>query len=219
MSCCCSDDFGIRGHFDPAIAARDLRYYKRNGPNKTTVFMRDALIGQGIAAATVLDIGAGVGALSFELLAHGARSTTGIDLSAAYAAVAGAEAAARRVAAEFEVGDFVERAADIPPADVVVLDRVVCCYPHAEPILRAAAGRSRKLLALSYPRNRWYMRAAIAFENAHRRFKGEAFRSFVHDTQMIERLIETAGFRRVARSDTLTWRADTFLRVAAPLAV
>jgi magnesium-protoporphyrin O-methyltransferase len=157
-------------------------------------------------------VGAGIGALSFELLTHGAQSATGIDLSAAYMAVARAEAQRRQASAEFQVGDFVNAAPDLAPADVVVLDRVVCCYPHVEPILRAAAGRSRRLLALSYPRDRWYVRAALWFENVRRRLKGDAFRVYVHDPQRIEHLIELEAFRRVPRSQTLVWRADTFVR-------
>jgi magnesium-protoporphyrin O-methyltransferase len=212
VSCCRSDGYGIRDHFDPAIAERDLRTYQRKGPGKTTALIRDALKRQGIGAASILDVGTGIGALSFELLAHGARSATGIDLSAAYIAVARAEAQRRQVNAEFQIGDFVEAARDLAPADVVVLDRVVCCYPHDEPIVRAAAGRSTRLLALSYPRDRWYVRAALWVENVRRRLKGDPFRVYVHDPERIEQLIELEAFRRVARSQTLVWRADTFVR-------
>jgi 2-polyprenyl-3-methyl-5-hydroxy-6-metoxy-1,4-benzoquinol methylase len=108
VSGCCSDAYGIRDHFDPAIADRDLRTYQRKGPNRTAVLIRDALECQGIHAARVLDVGAGIGAWSFELLAHGARSATGIDLSAAYTAAARGEAKRRQVSAEFQVGDFVD---------------------------------------------------------------------------------------------------------------
>jgi magnesium-protoporphyrin O-methyltransferase len=213
MSCCATDCYGIQGHFDPAIATRDLRQYQRKGPNKTTVLLRDSLAARGIAGATVLDIGAGIGTLTFELLARGAGQAIGVDLSPAYVAAAQGEAKRRNLNAAFRVGDFVDVAAELTSADVVVMERVICCYPHAEPLLKAAAGRSRRLLALSYPKDRWDVRAVLGIDNLTRRLKSATFRSFVHDPRLFEAVMERAGFRRVGRRQTFVWRVDTFARI------
>jgi hypothetical protein len=42
-------------------------------------------------------------------------------------------------------------AGTLPDADVVTLDRVVCCYPDPEALLGAAA-KTRQVLAFTYPR-------------------------------------------------------------------
>jgi 2-polyprenyl-3-methyl-5-hydroxy-6-metoxy-1,4-benzoquinol methylase len=212
--CCPSNCYGIDGHFDTTIAARDLRQYQRQGPNKTTALIRDSLSAHGISGATVLDIGAGIGTLSFELLRAGASRAVGIDLSPAYVEVAQAEASRQRMEAAFRVGDFVDVANELTAADIVVLDRVICCYPHAEPLLNAATERSRRLFALSYPKDRWDVRTVLAFDNLKRRLKSETFRSFVHDPLLLQRVIERSGFRRVARSQTFVWRVDTFIRMS-----
>ena len=56
---------------------------------------------------------------------------------------------------EFVLGDFVAL------ADKVTLDRVVCCYPDDKALLEAAAARARRLVAFTYPRNRWYVIAEV----------------------------------------------------------
>jgi magnesium-protoporphyrin O-methyltransferase len=77
-------------------------------------------------------------------------------------------------------GDFVDLAPRLPRADVVTLDRVVCCYPAYEPLLTAAMDHASHAVGLSYPRDRWYVRRGMAFENGLRRLRGGAFRTFVH---------------------------------------
>jgi hypothetical protein len=76
----------------------------------------------------------------------------------------------------FLLGDFAAIAATLCDADVVTLDRVICCYPDAEALLRGAAGRARRLLAFTYPRDRWYMRVSTALQNFWRRLRGNEFR-------------------------------------------
>jgi hypothetical protein len=46
----------------------------------------------------------------------------------------------------------------------VALDRVVCCYPSWERLLDAALGHAERCLALSYPRDAWYVRLGMTLE-------------------------------------------------------
>jgi len=117
-------------------------------------------------------------------------------------------------AVDWRHGDFVSRASEFDAATVVTLDRVVCCYPAHEPLLGAAVRRAERCLALSYPKDRWYVRAVMALENAGRRLKGNPFRTFVHSAGAMERLIRANGFRLVSRRRTVAWCADVYLRVA-----
>src|SRR6266508_5885567 len=169
-SCCSTFRAGALREFSAAVAEGDLKRYRRKGPNPTTRLLRDGVIAAG-GGQSVLDIGAGIGALSLELLACGFSQATLVDASPAY------QAAARRAAGEremerrmeFREGDFVEMSPQIPPADAVVLDRVVCCYPAYPPLLEAALVHSQKVFAYSYPRERWYVRLAVHLENQIRR--------------------------------------------------
>ena len=112
---------------------------------------------------------------------------------------------------ELTRGDFVEVGATVPMADVVTLDRVVCCYPVYEPLLGEALRHTARAFALSYPRDRWYVRAVVSVDNALRRRKNE-FRTFVHPEARIREVIGRAGFKLVFRKHTLVWSADVFVR-------
>ena len=115
--------------------------------------MVDLLAEAGVDGATVLEIGGGVGEIEIELLERGAASATGLELSPAY------DADAARLLAEKGLGRAVRRrlldlAAEpdaVEPADVVVLHRVVCCYPDYARLLSAAAGDARRQLVFSHP--------------------------------------------------------------------
>jgi tRNA1(Val) A37 N6-methylase TrmN6 len=70
MSTGCSSGFRCSGdtHFDATIANRDVAQYREKGPGVTTSLLRDLIVKAGAANGDLLDIGCGVGALTFELL-------------------------------------------------------------------------------------------------------------------------------------------------------
>jgi magnesium-protoporphyrin O-methyltransferase len=113
---------------------------------------------------------------------------------------------------QFLLGDFARIADTMPDADVITLDRVVCCYPDAEALLRAAAARTRQLLAFSYPRDRWYMRRITSAQNFLRRLRGNAFRTFLHSPRQMSAALECSGLVRVATQRTLLWVVDLYRR-------
>ncbi|HJU72763.1 MAG TPA: class I SAM-dependent methyltransferase, partial [Gemmatimonadaceae bacterium] len=162
MTCaghCCAID----SQFDDRVAQRDLKNYRRRGPNRWTSALLRATRQAGIAGDTVLDVGGGIGAIAHELLATGAAQATLVDASAAYLVAARAEAERRQWSDRFttRTGDFVALAQEIPPADVVTLDRVICCYPDMERLLAAATSRARRMLGVVYPHDSWWMRIAF----------------------------------------------------------
>jgi ubiquinone/menaquinone biosynthesis C-methylase UbiE len=123
---------------------------QRSGP--TTRLVRNGLMEAGLLEGTLLDVGGGVGALSFELLDRGIARAVVVDASSAYLTVASEEAARTgRSNADFVHGDFVSASDELGPADVVTLDRVVCCYPFYQPLLDQALRRAKRVLAFSYP--------------------------------------------------------------------
>ncbi len=214
MSCCASFLSANQRQFSEAVARRDLTRYRTRGPDQTTRLLRDAILGAG-NAQTVLDVGAGVGTLGFELLAAGAERVTAVEAAPAYIAAAREEAGRRNVSDRLDLmpGDFVSIAEAVKPADVVTMDRVVCCYPAYQPLLEAALRRSRRLLA--YPRDRWYVRAAVWLQNRSRALLRNPFRGFVHSVRGMEALLERHGFVRLRRHETLKWSADLYVRADA----
>jgi len=215
MSACCSTYGNIAGaHFDEKIAKRDLENYRKNGPGPTARLLRDMLLETGAVDGTLLDVGSGVGALSFELLERGIDRATAVDASSAYLTAAGQEATRRdRLRAiELRHGDFVHVASRIPPATLVTMDRVICCYPTFESLLKEAVGHAERYFAYSYPRDLWHVRAAIAGENGVRRLRGSLFRAFVHPVRQMTHTIDHAGFCLVARRETWQWSADVWVR-------
>jgi len=212
MPCGCSD-CKTPQYFDDRHARKELRKYHRAGPRKTTRHLIEQLRASG-ASGTLLDIGCGTGILSFELLEAGLSTATCIDAAAASLSAARAEADRRALTGRitWTEGDFVELAGSVPGADVVTLDRVVCCYPAYRPLLEQAAQHSRRYLALVYPRERWLVRLVIGLENLWLRIRGTEFRAFVHSPTAIDEVLRNAGFT-VSRGDrTLVWEARLYAR-------
>jgi len=215
VSACCSTYGNVAGaHFDKKIARRDLENYRKKGPGPTARLLRDLLGDTGAVKGTLLDVGSGVGGLSFELLERGVERAILVDASAAYLAAAAQEATRRdRLrAVGFRHGDFLEVASLIPPATIVTLDRVICCYPAFESLLKVALEHAEHFFAYSYPRDLWYVRAAIAGENGLRKLKRNPFRAFVHPVDRMTRTIEREGFRLAAHRQTWQWSADVWVR-------
>src|SRR5262245_50517425 len=152
MTCCQCQ--GIEVHFDQKKANQKLEQYQQNGPLKTTQLLIDALKAEGIEGMTLLDIGGGVGVIQFELLEAGVTHAVSVEASSAYAETARAETKRRGYTAQVAAytGNFTELAAQIPPADIVTLDRVICCYHDMPGLVELSAARAAKLYGLVYPR-------------------------------------------------------------------
>ena len=161
MAGCCQAQDEV---FGERTARHDLRRYRRRGPSKPTRMLLEALEREGIEGATVLDIGGGVGAIQQELLAAGAAQGTAVEASDAYLSAAAEEAERRGQADRVRQlrGDFVELAGEVEPADVVTLDRVICCYPDMEALVGRSADRARRLYGSSIPATRGGSRSRSA---------------------------------------------------------
>jgi Methyltransferase domain len=217
VSCCGSHCAATVQHFGEAAAESDLERYRRKGPDVTTRLLLESLLRRTSPDSTLLDIGGGIGVVSFELLSIGIRKATLVEASPSYLEKARAEARCQKSEDRLGValGDFVALASELDVADFVVLDRVVCCYPDHVALLGKAAGLCRSVLALTYPRDRWWVRALIGIENLVRRFKGDDFRTFVHPAAALETSLRSAGFQRSNRRMTGIWCADTYAKAVA----
>ena len=197
MSCCSPST--IDGQFGEGIAKGDLKRYRKKGPDWTSRILIDAIRQEGDwGDASLLDIGGGIGVIAHELLGEGVAMATYVEAASAYFNEARAESERRghgeRIS--FVHGDFVDVADEVSEADIVTLDRVICCYPDMESLVVASAAKCRRLYGLSFPRERWFVKAAMAILNTARRLLGNPFRTYVHPTKEIERRLVEAGLRR-----------------------
>jgi hypothetical protein len=205
---------GAETIFDQVTAEHDLKAYRAKGPGRTTSWLVEALKAAGIADRTLLDIGGGVGAIQHELLKGGARSAIAIDASSAYLHAARQEAErqghADRVV--YQQGDFVALATQLPPADIVTLEKVICCYPDMRALVGQSSVRAGKLYGVVFPRDTWWMRLGGRFVNLSLRLQRNAFRFFVHPTAAIEAVIRANGLERRYYRKTLFWQVVVYAR-------
>jgi magnesium-protoporphyrin O-methyltransferase len=210
---CCPHCQGADRFFNERVAAADLRQYRLHGATGTTKVLLDALTSVGVAGMSLLDIGGGIGVIQHELQAAGVAEITGVDASRAYLALARQEAERRGyVAAGYIYGDFVALADQITAADIVTLDRVVCCYPDMAGLMNSASARAKRFLGLVYPRDGWWTKAGVAVLNLFTRLRGDAFRSFVHPTAAVESVVAANGLRRIVHHEGLIWQVVVFAR-------
>ncbi len=205
MNCCHCQ--ATERQFDDAFARRDLKRYGKKGPDKTTRLILEAIRSQSPSPASLLDVGGGIGVLHHELLDSPESSAIHVEASSAFLAVAREEAERRGHGEKvtFTHGDFVDLAAALPRAEVVALDRVVCCYPELDGLVSLSAAKASRLYLASFPRRRWLVRLVNAVENAIRKLKRDAFRTFVHPESEIEALLDRAGLRCCYRRRTFAW--------------
>ena len=212
-ACGCDPGFEI---FDRKTAEDDIERYRRHGPDATTRMLLDLIAERGVTGADVLDIGGGVGVIDHELLEAGAARAVLVDAAVPSIEVAREEAARRgnldRI--DFVDGDFVSRAPTIEPADIVTLDRVICCYPDMEALVRSSASRAKALYGLVLPRDRMILRWGAKLLNLWFRFRGWRYRGFAHPNARVDALVAEAGLRPRGETGTWVWRVVLYERAA-----
>jgi hypothetical protein len=212
MDCCqCR---GTESQFDRGEAERKLRAYRRGGPVLSTRILLDALVAEGVAGMTLLDIGGGVGAIQHELLKAGAARATDVDASNAYLDAARAETARQGHAdrATFHHGDFVALADEIAPADIVTLDRVICCYHDMPALVGRSSAKVTRLYGLVYPRDTWWVRAGLKAENAMHWLQRTPFRVFAHRSAEVDAVVRRNGLERRFKRNAGPWQVVVYAR-------
>ncbi len=212
MSCCshCQDagDF-----FNEKKARRELKSYHKKGPNTTTTKLIEQ-IRPDAKGKSLLDVGGGIGAIQLELFKENLASSTQVDASQAYLQLAEEEAAKAGYSdrRSDQYGDFVELAPDLPKHDLVTLDRVICCYPYLEDLLRAAARCSNERIALVYPKVNLLTRMGFPVVDLALRLWGSSFQIYLHPHEDTHRILEEEGFRPLAMDSVWLWQVETFGR-------
>lgn len=211
---CCRPESAWDEMFDVRMAKHDLKKYRKAGAEPTTRALINLMRERGVQGATLLDIGGGVGAIHHELLDAGVKSAVHADASSSYIGVARDEAERRghgdRV--EFLYGDFVAQAPTIADADVVTLDRVICCYRDMPALVAASASHARKFYGASFPRDRWFLRVGFRVLNWIMALRRKTFRIYMHRHADIDAALQRAGLKRRSSARTFVWQVVVYAR-------
>lgn len=164
----------------------------------------------------MLDVGGGIGTIAHELLAAGIASAMVVDASAACLAAAGEESERRGTAPRLQLlqGDFAGLAAQIARADIVTLDKVVCCYPDMPHLLATSTAHAERLYGIVYPRDAWWLRLITSAQNAIWQLRRSAFRMHIHSNAAIDRSIRSAGLVLRTQQRGLVWVTALYERSA-----
>jgi magnesium-protoporphyrin O-methyltransferase len=218
MSCPCCPPRNINdldNTFDAAQARKDARRYLKKGLEKRTRKLIAYLLTHRREPLTVLDIGCGAGGAHQELLRQGvADRAVGVDASSAYLAAARANAAQLNLSDRviYEQQDFAQAASSFAPADVVLMDRVICCYPHLAELLGAAAQHAERYLSLSFPRDEWWTRLPYHVADFFQTLFRSKYRFYLHPHAQVVSLAQAAGLQLVHSDHHIIWQILVFAR-------
>jgi len=189
MDCCTPR--GYRWAFSERSARGQARRYRRRGLDGVSSRLVRLLRERSLEGCSLLEVGGGVGAIQIELLKAGISRAVSIELTPTYEAAAAAllRESGFEDLVDRRVLDFAQAGSKVPPADIVVLNRVICCYPDMPTLAGAAADHARRILVMSFPKERWWTRFAVGIGNRALRIGRREFQMFLHPP---ERVLEVA---------------------------
>jgi len=215
MSDCCTPK-GYRWVFSERSARGEAKRYRRKGLDATSREIVNFLKSQGMDGRSVLEVGGGIGGIQIELLKAGAVSAMSVELTPTYEEVAQGllDDAGFNDRVERRVMDFAESASQIKGADVVVMNRVLCCYHDMPRLAGAAADHAHQLLVLSFPRRTWWTRASFGIFNWGLALLRREFHIFLHVPQEITATARQHGLEPVFNRRGAFWTVTALRRRA-----
>lgn len=207
MSSCCEPGEYDKV-FDEKHARTKARDYARQGLTGNARRIVDFVRSRMSPGYSVLEVGGGIGEIHLELLKDGAARVVNVEIATQYETVASELIRERGVGERVErrLGDFVREAGSIPAADVVVMNRVVCCYPDADALVGAAADHALRFLVMTFPVDRWWTRLGLAIGNLSFALRSDTFRAYVHSTSAVLATAQRRGLRPVEHSRGFIWQ-------------
>lgn len=218
MCPCCSgkDDVNdLDNFFDERYQFRHANEYLRKGLNRESQkligWVSDRLDG----SQTVMEIGCGAGMLHHELLRQNkVEKAIGIDASSA-----GLKAAARnadKLSLNSQVSyfkqDFAQHAEMHVPVDLVVMDRVICCYPFLDLLLGQAAEKASRFLAISFPVENILIKMGVKTADFFLTLFGSGYHPYLHSHDAIHQTAEGAGLKLAHTDRHYVWQIMIFER-------
>ena len=194
----------------------EARRYRRGGLDRTSRRIVEFLKTQGVEGRTILEVGGGIGAIQIELLKAGASRAVSVELTPTYEAVAAEllREAGLEGRVDRKVMDFTQSNGEVEMADVVIMNRVICCYPDMPRLAGAAADHTGRILIMSFPRASWWMRSGLGLANVMLWLTRREFHIFVHPPSKIFETSERHGLAPVLDRRGVLWTVAALRRSA-----
>lgn len=210
-SCQCE---GIEREFDETFARNELKRFRKKGLRKTSALLVEAVRREMNGAETLLDIGGGVGGIQVALLQQGLHRAASVDASTGFLAAAREEAERLGLSERIEHhhGDFLDVAERVDAADVVTLDRVICCYHDMAALVGTSSSKAGSIYGAVYPRKAWWTLLSARAANLWFRVRKCPMRTFIHPPDSIDEVLHREGFERRVLEKTPMWLVVVYRR-------
>ncbi|MFY0627152.1 MAG: class I SAM-dependent methyltransferase [Reichenbachiella sp.] len=206
--CCGADQI-----FDLQTAQKEMRKFKKRGPGLSTQKLITTIKPHIEGRESLLDIGGGIGAIQWAFLGTNGKRTTDVDSSSGYLQVASEYATENNLNSKFISGDFNDLVPEIETHDVVTLDKVVCCYPDYEQLLKNATRKTRNVLAMTLPLGGFISNILRMFSTLYFKFRKNAFRTYIHNPKKVQSFIESQGFQIMEKTISFPWLIRVYQRI------
>ena len=190
--------------------------YKNKGLSRSSKLLLRFILDNAVRDRSVLDLGCGAGGLSLELLKEGAANAVGFDLSPKMigAATELAQADGFESRAKFQLGNAAM--SELPGSDIVVMDKVLCCYSEWKPLLKNAIEASRVMIGFTVPRDEGItklpFRIALSIVNYFQRRRGGVL-FYLHPLGSIDTTLRDSGFNRLRKQTSRFWLVFLYSRI------
>ncbi len=213
MECNCSTG-GFKKQFGDKIANKKLKDYLAKGPKGNTKMLIDLIKRYDIGDKSLLDIGGGIGAIQFQLLDFGIKSVQSVDASQAYLdkGKEGAKKLGYGSQIEYTYGDFIQVSEKIAKAEIVTLDKVICCYKDFRNLVRESLSKTKEIYAIIIPKDGWIQKFVHSLEIIIWKITGNRFRSYIHPVNEIESIIFESGFSRRIQKYKMGWLICIYIK-------
>ncbi|HIA12750.1 MAG TPA: methyltransferase domain-containing protein [Flavobacteriales bacterium] len=208
----CDTCVAVDSFFSGKRAKKKYKKYLKSGADQSTKKLIAALIENDVEGITLLDIGGGLGAIHHELIEAGASSAKCADASADYIAISKTEGERRNHSEKlsYHYGNYIDLAEELGSADIVTLDKVICCFDDMKELVAISSSKATELYALIFPRNKWWTRLIVIFGNMMFALLGKGFRIHLHPEKEVEAVVEGNGFERVFYYNNILWQVIVY---------
>jgi len=206
--CCGADQL-----FDERTAKKQYKSYLKSGPSRVTKNLISQLKRTSLGES-LLDVGGGIGAIQWWFLTHGGKQTFGVDASSGYLKIAQEHAAKNKFkeSTHFIMGDFTDKANELPSVNHVTLDKVICCYPDFKAIITLACSKATQTVTLSYPMDGFIADLVRGLGVLFIKLRGNPFKPYIHRVASVRALFVENGFDLKERSLSFPWHVETYIK-------
>jgi magnesium-protoporphyrin O-methyltransferase len=190
--------------------------YKNKGLSRSSKLLLKFILDGNSQDKAVLDLGCGAGGLSIELLKRGAQNAVGFDLSPRMVEAATQLALASGFESRAKFQEANAATTELPRSDIVVMDKVLCCYSEWKPLLKNAIEAGRDMVGFIVPRDEGItklpFRLALRIANYFQRRRGGVL-FYLHPLGTVDKTLRESGFNLRRKQGSRFWLVFLYSRV------